>query len=142
MPKGPACFYCRHHTHARAHVGDGWSYDCKFGIDNSQMNGDVEDVLKCEKGSPQFGFQIGGYYTHMRFEPEDIGELEPNCCLEWIIMSDGSFPTNEDMQTQSIVFHVCDFRQIEEFVSFWGKRLRQKGIVKDDDKQDRSQRNE
>lgn len=123
MGVGGACFYCRHHTNGRIEES-GWSYDCKLGIDNRDKNGYVEDVIACEKGAPQIGFQIGGYYTHMWFESND-NDTDP--CLEWIICSDGQFPVDDDKD--GIGFHVCGFYQLEHFVEFWGKELRRKGII-------------
>lgn len=78
----------------------------------------AEIVAKCQGGEPRLGFQIGGYYSHMWFE-------EDGSCLLWKICSDGEFPTNEPQ----IVLHVCDFRQIERFVEFWGRRLRETGLI-------------
>jgi hypothetical protein len=116
MSKGPACFYCKNSKNGRpAEIG--WSYDCSFGLDNSKLVGDVDDVLKCKKGDPRVGFQIGGYYTHMWFEKD--GD-----CLSWIIASDGEFPTDDPKKF--IVFHICDFEQLKDFVEFWGKELHRK----------------
>ena len=117
MAKGGACFYCRNSINAKINA-PGWSYDCKFGIDNSEMNGDVDQVVQCAKGLPRFGFQMGGYYTHMWVE----GESD---CLEWKIQGNLEFPTDDGEAPLSI--HICNFGQIEEFVEFWGRYLRDKG---------------
>ena len=85
-----------------------------------------ELVVECPGGEPQEGFQIGGYYSHMWFERQD--QLEANGCLEWMICSDGEFPSD----TPETQFHLCDFRQLEQFVAFWGKELRRRGWVSDE----------
>jgi len=132
--KGSACFYCRHSVSrtdlARSGTHDA-IYDCVLGIDNSAMNGGADQVIACPKGDPRVGFQMGGYYTHMWFEvdgatPEEGGE--PNTCLRWHIMGDGQFPTEEDRTV-----HICDFTQLEYFVAFWGKELRRRGWITEDD---------
>ena len=68
------------------------------------------------------GFQIGGYWNKMHFEDDGGG------CLKWHIHGDGQFPS--DNESDWIEFHICDFTQIEEFVKFWGKELRKKGLIK------------
>lgn len=120
MAKGSACFNCKHSINPRVDV-PGWAYDCKFGIDNSKMNGDVEQVIECQKGDPMFGFQIGGYYSHMWFYRRENSD-----CLEWVICSDGEFPTEKD-SNEGKEFHICDFQQIEDFVKFWKKELERRG---------------
>ena len=72
--------------------------------------------------SPNHGFQIGGYYTEMHFEFDDH-----NGCMEWVIHSDGEFPTED--RKQMIELHICDFRQIESWVKVWGDYLREQGVV-------------
>ena len=119
MGKGKSCFYCENHFNAHIEK-PGWSHDCKEGIDNSNLNNGIEDVVNCPKGKPQFGFQIGGYYTHMVFQKNSE-------CLTWIIKSDGCFPTDDE--NEQIKFHVCNFKQIERFVEFWGNYLRKKHII-------------
>ena len=91
----------------------------------------MQDIKKCKKYFPNIGFQIGGYYSHIHFEINE--ETKPdkdgnNPCLEMVIHSDGQFPT-EDLK-EMIHFHICDFQQIEEWVSFWGEYLRKKGVIK------------
>ncbi len=128
MLKGTACSYCSHSINGKVTVGEGWSFDCDLGIDNSQINGGPEKVMECPKADLRFGFQIGGYFSYMYFER---GDGVPNDCIEWILGSDGEFPTED--KEKSIQFHICDFRQIEKFVAVWGKELRRRGWVTDED---------
>ncbi len=111
MGKGSSCFDCEYNHNGRI-VELGWSYDCSKGVDNSKMNNGIEDVIKCKQSSPQVGFQIGGYYSHMTIKKD--GD-----CLEWYIKSDGEFPNDKT----GISFHICDFEQIENFVKFWRKQI-------------------
>ena len=46
--------------------------------------------------------------------------------MEMVIHSDGEFPTEKQNQ---IVFHLCDFKQLESFVKEWGEYLRSIGAV-------------
>lgn len=125
--KGSACFYCQHSTNRRPDV-IGWKYDCQFHLENTEMNGGVEDVIACSHGVPRVGFQIGGYYSHMWFEPEiHHNTPEPGQCLRWIIASDGQFPTDDP--DNMIEFHICDFEQLERFVRFWREELERKGLL-------------
>jgi hypothetical protein len=127
MSKGDGCFYCRNCGESTPSKSTGWDYKCKLGMSVSPLTDKgVEGVLECPKGKPRVGFQIGGYYTHMWFEGETE---EDNCCLEWMIQSDGEFPRDYP----DIQFHICDFSQIERFVEFWGKELRRRGVIKDDE---------
>ncbi len=138
VAKGSACFYCKHsvkitETHDEARRQGGWVHDCALGLDNSDIIGQWPAILKCPQSEPRWGFQIGGYYTHMWFEydatlPEDGGE--PNQCLNWHIQSDGDFPTKDG--GEHIVFHICDFWQLERFVETWGRELRRRGWIKDE----------
>jgi hypothetical protein len=82
----------------------------------------------CSKKDPRIGFQIGGYHSHMWFERHDYSEV--NDCVNWMIASDGDLPTKDG--SAEIQFHLSDFRQLEEFVKFWGKELRQRGWVSDE----------
>ncbi len=137
MSKGGACFYCRHSVNKSNSATHATYFDCEFGIDNSEMNGGVEQVIACPQGDPRRGFQMGGYYTHMWFEvdgmpPETAGN--PNPCLTWHIQGTGDFTTQDgEPHTE---FHICDFTQIEDFVRFWGKELRKRGWITDDDEVD------
>jgi len=117
--KSNKCFYCLNKGEGVA-ADKGYHYPCTKGIENEGL----QDISKCEKYSPCNGFQIGGYYTHMHFEQEEHAD-----CLEWVIHSDGEFPTEDE--EQMIQFHICDFEQIEKWVEFWGKRLRENGMIKD-----------
>jgi len=85
----------------------------------------MDEKIECSE-HPSSGFQIGGYYTNMHFVTSDI---TPNCCLEWVLHSDGEFPTDDEKEM--ITFHICDFRQIERWVKFWGNVLRKKGVIED-----------
>jgi hypothetical protein len=122
--KSNECFDCLNQGKGILAENDGWYHPCKFGHKNEGL----KDIATCEDYSPNKGFQIGGYYSHMHFEYEkDAGDQ----CVEWIIHSDGKFPT--DKEEDFIKFHICDFTQIEEFVKFWGKKLREDGVIAVDD---------
>ena len=138
MPKGTACFYCRNSIKPRSEEDiEEWAYRCKYGIDNTEMNGhgtippydSLSLVINCPKGSPRLGFQIGGYYTHMWFENDVDSSLpiEPGSHLKWCIASDGDFPTEND--ETGIEFHICDFEQIEQFVKFWKKEIKRRRLI-------------
>lgn len=122
--KNNDCFYCLNHSDGERAENNGWYHSCKLGI----LNDGLKDIHKCEKYLPNKGFQIGGYYSHMHFDYID-GESNP--CMDWIIHSDGEFPRDE--RNEMLVFHICDFRQIEEWVQFWGKYLRDQGVIVDDE---------
>ena len=120
--KNNECFYCLNHLLDKGVFAEntGWYHPCKFGISNEGL----QDIESCPRYEPNRGFQIGGYYTHMYFE---YNKNKANDCMEWVICSDGKFPrTNED---EFIRFHICDFRQIEEWVRFWGDYFRKIGVV-------------
>lgn len=122
-----ACFFCRNSINSRPNPdGVGWIHDCKLGLDNPHPPAagarKFEDVLQCPGASPRWGFQIGGYYTHMWLEQD--GD-----CLTWYIEGDGMFPT----PGKTMNFHICDFKQIERFVRLWGQELRKRGWVDDDE---------
>lgn len=110
------CFDCLNHDKNNQILAEnrGWYSPCKFGFKNENL----VKIESCKKYKPNKGFQIGGYYTHMHFEAD--GD-----CLEWYIHSDGEFPNDNN----HIVFHICDFKQIEEWVKFWGEYLRKKGLI-------------
>ena len=127
MAKGSGCFNCRHHTNGRIEV-PGWSYDCQLGIVNDHIM-EREDCRLCPHFSPNIGFQIGGYYTHMWFTRD--GD-----CLNWHIQGDGQNPiAEEDQSRQPLEFHLCEFEQLESFVKFWGEELRRRGWVGTDDEE-------
>lgn len=111
--KNNNCFYCLHHDELNSIIAEnnGWYHHCKLNIQNE----DLQDIKSCEGYKPNNGFQIGGYYTHMHFEPD--GD-----CLEWIIHSDGDFPRNDP--SDWIRFHICDFEQIVKWVDFWKNELK------------------
>lgn len=139
--KGSACFYCRNSLRRDDLVRSGTHdviYDCALGIDNSAMNGTIEQVIACPSGDPRQGFQIGGYYTHMWFTYEGTPPNEggnPNGCLLWHIASDGESPTHDG--TDRINFHLCDFEQLEAFVAFWRTELERRGwLTKDEEAED------
>ena len=115
--KNNECFNCLNHSGAELAENTGWYHKCKFGIENEGMG----DVSACGRFEPNKGFQIGGYYTHMHFEQS--GE-----CLELVVHGDGEFPL--DTPTEWLRFHICDFHQIEAWVEFWGKTLRNRGWIK------------
>ena len=127
--KNNDCFYCLNHDSNGSTLAEntGWYHPCKFGIENEDMKIDV--VKKCEKYFPNVGFQIGGYYSHVHFEidgkkPDKDGY---NPCLEMVIHSDGVFPKEDP--DEMTYWHICDFEQLEEFVEFWGRYLRKKGVI-------------
>ena len=134
MGKGQACFDCRNCDDKRSHTDRiGWRHYCKLGMSNSKMNGGIEQVLDCPNGQPRLGFQMGGYYTHMWFEPYYIEtDNGPGFCLNWIIKGDGEFPRDEP----ELQFHICDFTQIEAWVKFWGKELRKNGFIEEEKEDD------
>lgn len=135
--KGTACFYCRNSIKLTKNPEEasrtGWRYDCKFGIDNTEMKGDLESIMECPEADPRWGFQLGGHYCHMYFEPDglspDDGGL-PNPCLRWYIK--GHFEWDE-IQGGLQSLHICDFRQIEYFVEAWGRELRRRGWITDEE---------
>lgn len=129
------CFHCRHAiqrssvTVPREGGGFHHQYSCSKGLPMPSSSPDISDadiVSACPGGAPTEGFQIGGYYSHMWFESENNS---PDDCLTWVIGSDGEFPTIE--KEKRIELHVCDFRQIERFVAFWGRELRKRGVITD-----------
>ena len=122
MAKGPGCFYCKWHTDGVIQE-PGLAYKCAKGLDTSAIL-TKEDVLKCPQGATVFGFQIGGYYTHMELVVNDP-EQKHNSCLEWRIWSDGEFPQGEPaVDPPSMEFHLCNFEQLKEWVEWWSKVLR------------------
>jgi len=123
--KNNDCFNCLHHDNDNGGIAEnkGWYHPCKLNVDNDGL----QDVKSCEKYAPNKGFQIGGYYTHMHFEHIE-GQIDK--CLNWVIHSEGEFPTSDEKE--QIVFHICNFKQIEEWVKFWGEHLRKEGIIKDE----------
>lgn len=128
MSKGDACFYCNNCCNQT--IDDiGWKYDCNLGIENTEFKNKSTIQNQCSKFDSREGFQIGGYYTHMHFVNHSPDE--PNSCLEWMIQGDLNFPKSDPTEFTSI--HLCDFRQIEEWVKYWGTELRRRGWVKDDE---------
>lgn len=121
--KSNECFNCLNHSDGKLAENKGWYHPCKLGITNEGL----QDCTTCPSYGMNSGFQIGGYYTHMHFEANGS---EPNGCLEWIIHGDGEFPKSDP--SEFIKFHICDFRQIEEWVKEWGIELRKRGLVVDD----------
>jgi hypothetical protein len=121
------CFFCRKHAKGFIVKEGGWHHRCGEGLENIGL----KDIEKCPKYAPNVGFQIGGYYSHMYFDPEGPGyerdSYSGNPCMTWTMESDGMFPTDDP--ARMLKFHICDFEQIEEFVEFWGKYLRAKGII-------------
>lgn len=122
-----ACFMCRNAISRpdiyveRSGGGFHHQFSCKVALPMPNCDVDRPDeeiVASCSGGKPCLGFQIGGYYSHMWFEAD-------GACLAWSICSDGDFPTDKP----EFVFHICDFKQIERFVDFWGKELRRRGLV-------------
>lgn len=93
--------------------------DAERGVDSDEI------MMRCPEVSPSVGFQIGGYVSHTWFENGGDGG-----CLDLVIASDGEFPTDGE----GMRFHLCDWRQVEEWVAFWGKELRRRGWVVDDDR--------
>ena len=110
--KNNNCFYCLNHKEGQLADNTGWYHPCKLNIKNEG----IQNVKECPSYSPNIGFQIGGYYSHIHFEyNKDL----PNDCMEMIIHSDGEFPTDDtDKQIQ---LHICDFKQLEQFVKEWGE---------------------
>jgi hypothetical protein len=98
----------------------GWYHPCNLGIPNDGL----KDVKSCKKYSPNKGFKIGGYYSHVHFEYD---KKTKNPCMEMIVHSDGQFPTDD--RSEMIQFHICDFRQLEDFVKEWGSYFRRLGII-------------
>ena len=118
-----ACFHCRHSIEKTDLTLHGRLYTCQKGHQLLKSESPY-DVANCPDGAPQFGFQIGGYWSHMWFEKSS----PHNTCLEWIICNNGDHPTSEP----STQIHICDFKQLENFVAFWGKYLREKGCIEND----------
>lgn len=147
------CFYCRNCRHVEGayavRAGGGFHHQsaCVKGLhqpDSVRGVPDIEIVLQCPGGEPRFGFQIGGYYSHAWFEDGQKVPCDPPCgsatcherdcqrtssCMELVIASDGEFPTDDPADMMQ--FHLCDFHQLERFVEFWGKELRRRGWVRD-----------
>jgi hypothetical protein len=121
--KNNECFDCLNHGEGVSAENTGWYHPCKLGIANEGL----QDCTTCPSYLMNRGFQIGGYYTHMHFEGN---KAEPNGCLEWVIHSDGEFP--QSLPENWIRFHICDFRQIERWVSEWGTELRKHGLITDE----------
>lgn len=121
--KNNNCFYCKNHDRDKGVIAEntGWYHPCIKGNENEGL----KEIKSCKDYIPCNGFQIGGYYSHMYFEAE-----EENGCMEWIIESDGEFPTQD--KNRIISLHICDFRQIEECIKLWGKWLREKGYINDE----------
>lgn len=116
------CFYCLNADHKNGINVDGepgWYYPCNLDIENQGL----ENISSCEKYSMNHGFQMGGYYTHMHFEID-------GCCLQWVIHGDGENPKNDKNDWSRV--HICDFRQIEEWVKVWGKELRARGWINEE----------
>lgn len=138
-----SCFYCRNCTNNRQEDRQ-WLHDCLVGVENDVFDGS-EDIRNCPKADPRHGFQMGGYYTHMWFETDPITtpkeveeygiEVVRDRCLTWTIQGDLEFPiSDEDRATKKpIEIHICDFTQIEEWVKIWGKELRRRGWIVDDE---------
>lgn len=132
MGKARACFYCRNCGKSKLDI-PGWSHDCKLGIDNIGFDDENKIAELCKEYDSRKGFQMGGYYTHMWFEYYgtaicDGGEVDG--CLEWVIQGDLEFPISDDnLERKPIKIHICDFGQIENWVSFWGKELRKRGWI-------------
>lgn len=122
--KSNECFYCKHHDRENAVLAEdnGWYHSCIKGIKNEGL----KNIKECPGYYPCNGFQIGGYYSHMYFEADGVNE-----CMEWVIESDGAFPTKD--KKDFIRFHICDFEQIERFVKKWGDYLREKGYITGDE---------
>ena len=122
--KNNNCFYCLNQCKGQLAENTGWYHPCKLGIQNEGL----QNVKECPSYSPNTGFQIGGYYSHIHFE---YNKENANECMEMIIHSDGEFPTEET--ERQIQFHICDFRQLEHFVKEWGEYFRKIGVVSDSD---------
>lgn len=105
-------------TECLNHEYDPEETTCKLKLNNENL----KRIRDCQYYEANKGFQIGGYWTHMHFELSG----ENSSCLEWFIHGDGEFPSNEEC----IQFHICEFRQIERWVKFWGKELRRRGWIR------------
>lgn len=118
--KNNDCFNCLNCGEGKLAENTGWYHPCKLNIENEGL----KNVKECKSYSPNKGFQIGGYYSHIHFEynKEKVDE-----CMEMIIHSDGEFP-KEDSEYQ-IKFHICNFKQLEDFVKEWGEYFRTIGVV-------------
>jgi len=121
--KNNDCFYCIHYKDGEIAENNGWYHPCGIGIQNEGL----KNIKECENYSPNTGFQIGGYYSHIHFE---FDKDNPDSCMEMTIHSDGEFPTEET--EKQIQFHICDFKQLESFVKEWGDYLRKVGAVSQD----------
>jgi len=116
------CSSCQNHGKSELAENTGWYSECKLGLPNDGLR----DIASCESYIPNTGFQIGGCYSNIHFEYEkDI----PNPCMEMIFHHDGEFPTEN--KEEQMVFHICDFTQLEHFVKVWGDYFRKKGVIKD-----------
>lgn len=144
MANGLGCFYCRRYTNKTAWkstlIGNIVEFNpipgprqfCQLGLDTSKIDS-LEDVVACPKGEPQLGFRIGGYYRHMWFEG-DIPQVFENGsriggCLEWFIGGVIGGETDFSGTGNVMEFHLCDWKQIERWVKFWGRELRRRGWV-------------
>ena len=121
--KNNNCFYCLNGGKGILAEDGGSYHPCLKGISNEGL----QDVKSCPSHEENKGFQIGGYYTHMHFIP--YGAPEPGVCLTWTIHGDGDFPTDDP--SKFISFHICDFKQIEEWVKVWGIELRKRGWIEE-----------
>lgn len=124
--KNNRCSYCLKHGEGQLTENTGWYHSCTLGKENDGL----QNIEECEGYYPNRGFQIGGYYTPIHFEVAS-GYGEVNSCMEMVIHSNGEFP-REDPEEQ-IVFHICDFKQIEKFVKVWGDYFRKTGVIKDEE---------
>lgn len=118
--KNNNCFNCLNRGEGELKEITGWYYPCKLDIQNEN----IQNIKECSSYIPNNGFQIGGYYSHIHFE-YDKEQIDK--CMEMIIHSDGKFP--EEEPENQIQFHICDFKQLEEFVKEWGEYLRSIGVV-------------
>ena len=119
------CFDCINHDpedHDNVKDEPGWYHGCKLKIPNEGL----KSIIDCKSYEPNKGFQIGGYYSQVHFE---LGSKEPNPCMEMFIHSDGEFVTHDE--SEMMQFHLCDFRQLEDWVKFWGDHFRKKGVIID-----------
>lgn len=73
--KNNNCFYCLNQCEGQLAENTGWYYPCKLGIQNEGL----QNVKECPSYSPNTGFQIGGYYSHIHFE---YNKENPNECFE------------------------------------------------------------